>query len=96
MAVKIKKESSYSFVEKEYVCQVLKLLKPAYENLNRFQKNENRFKGTLMCDMVKHELKLVYENLNRFQKNENRFKGTLMFDMVKHELKLAYENLNRF
>ena len=49
MAVKIKKESSYYFVEKEYVYQVLKLLKLAYENLNRFQKNENRFKGTLQA-----------------------------------------------
>ena len=59
MAVKIKKESSYYFVEKEYVYQVLKLLKLAYENLNRFQKNENRFKGTLMRDMVKHELRVA-------------------------------------
>ena len=31
MAAKVKKESSYSFVEKEYVCQILKLLKLAHE-----------------------------------------------------------------
>ena len=31
MAAKMKKESSYSFVEKEYVCEVLKLLKLSYE-----------------------------------------------------------------
>ena len=27
MAANVKKESSYSFVEKEYLCQILKLLK---------------------------------------------------------------------
>ena len=31
MAVKMKKKPSYSFAEKEYVCEVLKLLKLAYK-----------------------------------------------------------------
>ena len=30
MSVKMKKESSYSFLEKEHVCEILKLLKLPY------------------------------------------------------------------
>ena len=41
MVVKMKKESSFSFVEKEFVCQVLNILKLSHEFKFASPKNNN-------------------------------------------------------